>query len=65
MANKDRVQGKAKEAIGSVQEKAGQLTGDRDMEAEGTARKYEGKGQNFVGKVKGKVEDVKDAVIDR
>jgi uncharacterized protein YjbJ (UPF0337 family) len=62
MADTDSAKGKLKEMGGAVQEKAGQATGNEDMEARGTANKQEGKAQNAVGKVKDAAKDVKDAV---
>jgi uncharacterized protein YjbJ (UPF0337 family) len=49
-ADSDQVKGKAKEVVGSV-------TGDEDLEAEGTA-------DRLGGEAKEKVEDVKDTVKD-
>src|SRR5579871_6584386 len=52
MPDKDELKGKAREAGGTVQEKAGQVTGDRKMEAEGNERKNEGKVEGAWGKAK-------------
>lgn len=41
MPNRDEIKGKAKEARGSVEQKAGEWTGDRDREAEGQAKRTE------------------------
>ena len=62
--NKDQAQGKTKEAVGGLQQKAGELTGDEDLEARGAAKRVEGKTQGTIGKVKHAVGDVKDAVKD-
>ena len=62
--NRDRVEGKAKEVVGGMQEKAGELSGDEDLEARGAAKRGEGKVQGAVGKVKDAANDVKDAVKD-
>jgi uncharacterized protein YjbJ (UPF0337 family) len=48
---KDQVEGKLHEAKGKVKEKAGQLTNNPDLEAEGTAEKVGGKVQNKVGQI--------------
>jgi uncharacterized protein YjbJ (UPF0337 family) len=62
MPNKDQIKGKGKEAMGATREKAGQMTGNRDMEAKGTSQKWEGKTQGTMGKVKDKAGDLKDKV---
>lgn len=48
----DKVEGKYHRAKGEIKEKAGELTGDRDMEAEGEAEQTEGKVQEKVGQIK-------------
>ena len=48
MADMDRMKGKVKEGMGTVQEQAGRAMGDRGTEAEGNERKNEGKLQNQV-----------------
>ncbi len=47
----DRVEGAGHKLGGSLKEGAGKLTGDRDLQAEGTAEKTGGKVQNALGKV--------------
>ena len=49
------VKGTAKKVTGAVKDKAGKLTGDKDLEAEGKMDKAEGSARKVVG-------DVKDAV---
>jgi uncharacterized protein YjbJ (UPF0337 family) len=56
----DTVKGKAKQAGGTVQKKAGQLTGNKSMEAKGKAREVGGKVQSKAGKAEQKV----DAKLD-
>jgi len=51
-STEDKAKGTAKEAIGTVKEKAGQVVGNPDLEARGTAEKVEGKVQQKVGDVK-------------
>jgi uncharacterized protein YjbJ (UPF0337 family) len=51
-STKDEVKGKLHEAKGTIKEKAGQLTNDPDLEAEGTGEKVGGKIQNKVGQIK-------------
>jgi uncharacterized protein YjbJ (UPF0337 family) len=50
--NQDKVEGTAKEAMGTVKEKTGEVIGNERLEAEGTAEKAEGKVQDKVGDVK-------------
>lgn len=52
MVNKDQVKGVAKQAKGAVKEAAGKATGDRQMQASGTADKIAGKVQKAYGDVK-------------
>ena len=56
--DKDRVEGVAHQAKGSVKEAAGKMTGDKKTEAEVPPRRRAGKVQNAAG-------GVKDAVKDR
>jgi uncharacterized protein YjbJ (UPF0337 family) len=51
----EHVKGTAKKVTGAVKDKAGKLTGDKDLEAEGKMDKAEGSARKVVG-------DVKDAV---
>ncbi len=48
---------------GKVQEKAGEVMNDEEMEAKGKAKRLEGKVQG-VGDMKDKVGDVKDRITD-
>jgi uncharacterized protein YjbJ (UPF0337 family) len=50
--DKNRIAGAAKEAAGKIKETAGKVVGDKKMEAEGSAKKTEGKVQNAVGGAK-------------
>jgi uncharacterized protein YjbJ (UPF0337 family) len=65
MPDMDEVKGKAREGMGSVQEKAGQATGNRDMEAEGEANKTKGKAEGMWGKVKDTAGDAVKSVEDK
>lgn len=60
--DKDRTEGKVKEATGWAKDKAGEVTGDRDLEARGEAERTEGKAQGAVGKLKDAAGDAADAV---
>lgn len=55
--DKDRIEGAAKQAKGSVKETAGKITGDAKLQGEGKADKVEGKVQNAVGGLKDKVRE--------
>jgi len=55
--DKDRIEGTAKQAKGSIKDAAGKLTGDTKLQAEGKADKVEGKVQNAVGGAKDAVRD--------
>jgi uncharacterized protein YjbJ (UPF0337 family) len=51
-STKDQVQGKLHEAKGKIKEKAGELTNDPNLQAEGLDEKLGGKIQNKVGQIK-------------
>ena len=51
-STEDKVKGTAKEALGTVKEKAGQAMGKPDLQDRGTAEKAEGKVQQKVGDIK-------------
>ncbi len=55
--NKDRIEGAAKTAGGSIKEAAGKALGDQKMQAEGAAKKFEGKVQNAVGGAKDAIKE--------
>jgi uncharacterized protein YjbJ (UPF0337 family) len=58
------MEGKVKEGTGWAKDKAGEVTGDRDLEAQGEAERVEGKAQGALGKVKDAAGDAMDAVKD-
>lgn len=62
--NKDEVKGKFKQAKGTVKDKAGEMTGNRRLEAEGEAENAEGKVQDTWGKTKRKISNAVDDVAD-
>lgn len=62
--NNDEVEGKVENFKGKVKEGVGNLTGDRDLEAEGEADQAEGQTQETWGKLKRGVGDAVDAVGD-
>ncbi|MER8827290.1 CsbD family protein [Mesorhizobium sp. M0938] len=55
MVNKDQVAGMAKQVKGSVKKAAGKATGNRRIQAEGSADKIAGKLQKAYGDVKDRV----------
>jgi uncharacterized protein YjbJ (UPF0337 family) len=59
--NKDQVDGRVKEAKGTIKEVTGQLVGNEKLEAKGASQKVIGKAQAKFGDIK---QDVKDAKKD-
>jgi uncharacterized protein YjbJ (UPF0337 family) len=57
--NKDRVKGTIDEMVGSAKQKAGNLTGDIQLQVEGMAQQVKGKVENTWGKAKDAVRDAK------
>jgi uncharacterized protein YjbJ (UPF0337 family) len=49
--NRDQLKGAAKNVAGKVQQKVGELTGNKTQQAKGAAKQVEGKIQEGVGKV--------------
>lgn len=64
ITNKDEVEGKWEQVKGTVKEKYGEATGDRQTEVEGEAQQAEGETQETWGKFKRGVSDTIDAVGD-
>ena len=62
--NKDEVEGKWEQAKGWVKDKAGEVTNDPELEAEGEAQRTGGKAQETWGKVKHGIGDAVEAVGD-
>jgi uncharacterized protein YjbJ (UPF0337 family) len=56
--NKDQVKGSTKEAVGKVQEKAGELVGSKEQQAKGLVKQAEGNVQKNYG-------DAKEALKDK
>ncbi|HZQ67397.1 MAG TPA: CsbD family protein [Terriglobales bacterium] len=50
--DKDEIKGKAKDIVGRVERKAGELTGDEEAQVKGAAKQAEGKVQNAFGQAK-------------
>ena len=55
--DKDRIEGSANQAKGTVKQAAGKMTGDAKLQAEGAADKAKGKLQNAVGSTKDALRD--------
>lgn len=55
--NKDRVKGTIDEVAGSAKQKAGEWTGDSQLQVEGIAQQVKGKLENTWGKVKDAVRE--------
>lgn len=64
LPNKDEAEGKWEQVKGTVKEKVGEVTGDRDLEAEGEVQNAGGETQETWGKFKRGVGDAVDAVGD-
>jgi uncharacterized protein YjbJ (UPF0337 family) len=62
--NEDEVEGQWEQAKGWVKDKAGEVTGDRELEAEGEADRAEGKTQEAWGDIKSGVGDAIKGVGD-
>lgn len=54
----DKIKGTANDAAGAVKKGVGKATGQKDLEAEGTAQQAKGKAQKTVGKAKDAVKNV-------
>ncbi|MFN2431403.1 MAG: CsbD family protein [Gemmatimonadota bacterium] len=62
MRNDDELKGKGKQTTGTVKDKVGEWSGNRDLETEGEAQKDEGKLQEGFGEGRRKVgEKVREA----
>ena len=62
--NNDEMEGKWEQVKGTVKDKVGEVTGDRDLEAEGEIENAEGETQETWGKFKRGVGETIDAVGD-
>ncbi|HYK02881.1 MAG TPA: CsbD family protein [Thermoanaerobaculia bacterium] len=58
--NENEVEGKGRKAIGAIKETVGKVTGNEDLEAQGSAEKTAGGFQAGVGKISRKVEEAVD-----
>lgn len=62
--DKDEIKGKAEKAKGFVKEKTGELIGNEELEAEGSAERIAGKARETLGKAKEKVKDTVDDALE-
>jgi uncharacterized protein YjbJ (UPF0337 family) len=62
--NKDELKGKAEKAKGYVKEEAGELIGDRDLEAEGRSERAIGAAREKLGKARKKVGEAVEELGD-
>jgi uncharacterized protein YjbJ (UPF0337 family) len=62
--NNDEIKGKFEKGKGTVKDKLGEITGDREMEAEGEAEHAKGETQETWGKFKRGVSNTVDSVGD-
>jgi uncharacterized protein YjbJ (UPF0337 family) len=62
--NENEVEGKGRKAIGAIKETVGKVTGNDELEAQGSAEKTAGGFQAGVGKISRKVEEAVDDVKD-
>lgn len=60
--NKDEAQGKWEQVKGTIKDKVGELTGDKNLEAEGEVQNAEGETQETWGKFKRGVSETVDSV---
>ena len=56
--NKDQVKGTIKNVAGKVQQKAGELVGNKTQQAKGLQKRIVGKAEKMLGDVKEVVKDV-------
>ncbi len=64
LPNKDEVEGTWEKVKGTVKDKVGEATGDRELEAEGEVQHAEGEAQDTWGETKRKVGDAVKSVGD-
>ena len=66
MRNKDELKGKGKQIKGRIKDKVGEMTGNRNLEAEVEAERIEGLAQEGVGRARLKADELlKNAKSDR
>jgi uncharacterized protein YjbJ (UPF0337 family) len=63
--NKDEMEGKLDQASGAVKDKVGEVTGNRDLEAEGEAQRLGGNAQEGLGTARRKVGEAVEDIGDK
>jgi uncharacterized protein YjbJ (UPF0337 family) len=63
--NEDEIKGKWEQAKGYAKDKAGEATGDPDLEAEGEAQRAGGKAQEKVGEARRKAGEAVEDIGER
>ena len=63
--DKDQIKGKMDDVAGRVKRQAGEWTGDKDLQAEGTKDQAKGKAENTFGKVKDAARNIKDDLSNK
>lgn len=63
--DKDRIKGKVDEIAGKAKSKVGEMTGDRDTQAEGIGQQVKGKVENAFGKVKDEGRAIRDQAREK
>ncbi len=58
--DKDQIKGKVDDVAGRLKRQAGEWTGDKDAQAEGTKEQVKGKIEGAVGKVKDAARNLKE-----
>lgn len=65
LLNNDEIEGKLDQAKGAVKDKVGEVTGDRDLEAEGEADRASGNIQEGFGTARRKVGEAIEDIGDK
>jgi uncharacterized protein YjbJ (UPF0337 family) len=64
MSDHNQIKGKANQAAGAVREKAGEITGNEEMQGEGRAQQAKGNVQEIGGKAEKTLKDAAGKVGD-
>ncbi len=62
--NRDEMKGKIEKTKGYIKEETGEVTGNKELEAEGRAERAAGKARETMGKVERKAKDVADELLE-
>ena len=61
---KNKAKGKGNQAMGGIREKAGEATGNEEMESKGRGQQMKGDSQETLGKAQGAMKDAAGAAKD-